>query len=330
ALGQIITDRAVSPVSAAPRNPEVTAGLLPGGAGLTPVADEPTLPLAGSGQMTPNTHPQAAAGGDSGRCAQTGAFPYQPRLEELNTALERAAAGQLGPAYPQMGTIPAGWPNLVEVPATIPCVLLKAIASVESDWHQAEYATPRGSSGYPLMPPNGCAYGVGQIATGMQQPGEIDRTLQYRIAHDYVTNAAYSAKLLAEKWRITPAIGSNDPAIAEDWYYAVWAYNTFSWINNPNNPRWDPSRPPFTGRPTDFHYPYQELVWGFAANPPAPGGAPLWTAVPLTLPDRSSFPTNPDTPPGRVSNDPQPVHSSTCPAVTIAGAFMPWVARSAP
>jgi hypothetical protein len=92
-------------------------------------------------------------------------------------------------------------------------------------------------------------------------------------------------------------VGTGNPQIAEDWYYASWAYNSWDWINNPNNNctviPWDPincqgkknpSRPPFDGSQDKRWYPYQELVWGYAAHPPTYNGVPLWQAVNLSLP----------------------------------------------
>jgi len=101
-------------------------------------------------------------------------------------------------------------------------------------------------------------------------------------------------------------IGNNNPYIVEDWYYAVWAYNRWGWYNNPNNSRFDPYRGVWLcGQGQDrTKWPYQELIWGCAANPPGPE---FWNPVPLTLPDRADL--NSDPPPTHIDT-PQPSHGS--------------------
>jgi hypothetical protein len=84
-----------------------------------------------------------------------------------------------------------------------------------------------------------------------------------------------------------------DPAIIENWYYAVWAYNGFTGpganqSNHPLDPQFsDWPRPAFqcSGDQQRNRYPYQELVWGCMANPPSAAGQRLWEPVPATLPN---------------------------------------------
>lgn len=203
-------------------------------------------------------------------CAQTGVTDaYQPQVWEVAAAMDQAAANQ--PRFDQYTTIPdlgKGWPNPTPVPGTVPAILLKAIGQVESSWYQAAYAVPRGGFGPPLTPSGGCAYGVMQIASGMTRPGELPPDVQRRIAREYAYNIARGAVMLGYKWRFTPAVGSNDPAVPEHWYFAVWAYNSWSYLNNPNNPNYPWPRPPFDGSQPRKNYPYQELVYGYANNPP--------------------------------------------------------------
>ena len=77
----------------------------------------------------------------------------------------------------------------------------------------------------------------------------------------------------------------------ENWYFAVWGYNGFTGpgANRSNHPL-DPiygswPRTPYSCGPTGdgkghnrANYPYQELVFGCAANPPVVDGKPLWQA----------------------------------------------------
>ncbi|MDO8672873.1 MAG: transglycosylase SLT domain-containing protein [Dehalococcoidia bacterium] len=250
----------------------------------------------------------SALGGDTG-CANTGVLDaYQPTVSQLSNALASAGAGSLGPDYEPLGDLWAGYPNPSLVPASIPCTILKSIAYVESGWRQASSA-PRGSTGLPLVSYS-CGYGIMQITSPMTSPGLIDAAKQRLIARDYIFNVSYGAKMLVDKWNATPAIGNNNPAVLEDWYFAVWAYNNWSWQNNPNNPSYDPFRPPYSGSAGQNYtqYPYQELIWGRAANPPTIDGTVAWTPVNITLPDRGLI-ANPAT---RIIVDPQPTHTESC------------------
>ncbi|MBI2863049.1 MAG: hypothetical protein HYX94_00605 [Chloroflexi bacterium] len=252
-----------------------------------------------------------AIGGDSG-CANTGVQDaYQPRVMELSNALASAASGNLGTNYEPIGSLWSGYPNQSLVPASIPCTILKSIAYIESGWRQASTA-PRGSSGEPLVSYS-CGYGVMQITSPMTAPGPgsglLDPARQQRVAREYTFNVSYGAKMLVDKWNWTPVIGGNNPAILENWYYAVWAYNGWTWKNNPNNPSYDPFRPQYNGSPGQSYlqYPYQELVWGRAANPPTIDGIVAWTRADITLPPSNQI-TNP---PGQIA-DPQLTHTETC------------------
>jgi len=242
-------------------------------------------------------------------CAVDGATAYQPYVNEMTEAFHQAGSGTLGPGYPSLPLIETGAGTQ---PGSVPCVILKAVAFVESSWRQAEN-TDRGSYGPALV--SSCGYGVMQITSGMGTPAGPDNqpsSDQYNIATDYKFNIGWGAKMLVEKWNLgdywEATIGDRNPAIAENWYYAVWAYNYYGWPNNPNNPNFPWPRPAFDGSQSRTNYPYQELVWGYAAYPPSIGGVQLWDPVPLTLPERSSI-TNP---PGWIPT-PQPFNQSPCP-----------------
>ena len=236
-------------------------------------------------------------------CAVTGSSSYQPLISEAITAFHNAGSNNLGPGYPSLPSLEGG-------STSIPCVLLKAIAYVESSWHQARWFIPRGSTGETVVS-SSCGYGVMQITSGMQNPGDLPVDVQQKIAEDYVYNIGWGAKMLADKWNVGDyfgaTVGNRDPAVAENWYYAVWAYHYWGWRNNPNNPDFDPLRVPFDGSQNRTNYPYQELVWGFAAHPPSEGGTQLWEAIPLTLPPREAI----GNPPGWIDT-PQPSHQSPC------------------
>lgn len=243
-------------------------------------------------------------------CAVDGSQSYQPLIAEVADAFNKAGSGVLGASYPSLPQLKAGYPNYSMVPGSAPCVILKAIGYVESSWHQATWSVARGGTGATLVS-GGCGYGIMQITSGMQTPGALPVDVQQQIAQDYVYDIAYGAKMLADKWNYAPqyrpSMGNADPAIVEDWYYTVWSYNTWGWRNNPNNPDYPSVRPSFDGSQSRTNYPYQELVWGYAANPPTSAGSPLWSAVPLTLPDRAAIGTTP----GWIDT-PQPSHQSPC------------------
>jgi len=108
----------------------------------------------------------------------------------------------------------------------IPSVILKSIARVESVYQQyrpdgSVFTGPRGSIG---MMQIYNAYGWFD-----------DEKLKYDI--DY--NIEAGADVLLRKWgevavRIPRTIGNMDPNILEHWYFALWAYNGWSRVNNPN------------------------------------------------------------------------------------------------
>ena len=253
-------------------------------------------------------------------CAGTNASAYQPTHHEARLALLRASAGTLGPSYPRLPPLLTGAPATTVVTGTVPCVIPQAIGWVESGWRQAS-GTARGSVGPVLTGRGGCGVGVMQTSTGMRFPGQLPRAVQLAFAGDYIYNIAYGVQLLGQKWNATPPIGNADPTIAEHWYYAVWAYNHWSWRNNPNNPDFPWPRPAYTGAQPVVNYPYQELVFGLAANPPRLNGAPLWQPVALSLPDAGAIGISPDAIP-----EPLVVHRTFC---VVPDPYIPAIAERA-
>jgi hypothetical protein len=179
----------------------------------------------------------------------------------------------------------------------IPPVLLKAIAWIESGWAQGSYdpLVQYGEVG-PTLVSHDCGYGIMQVTTGMQNVTGIPNLDQTMIGGHYAFNIARGARILADKWNMAPEfrplVGTRDPKIIENWYYALWGYNGFAFKNHPLNPAYDPGRPQYSCGPEDDGfghdrsvYPYQELVLGCAAHPPSRNGEPLWDAVEVHLPD---------------------------------------------
>ncbi|GIF26088.1 hypothetical protein BJ973_003358 [Actinoplanes tereljensis] len=223
------------------------------------------------------------------------------------------------PAYSPQALFPA--PALAgggRVPAQI---MLGIIAQESNMWQAAKYALP-GVPANPLMgnyygrdiynadssddwdiswADADCGYGLTQATDGMRIAGhektddngvKVEVALPYQtqraVALDFTANISYGLKILQEKWNQTYTAGlkvhNADPSAIENWFYAVWAYNSgfypnkndgqpwgVGWLNNPANPRYDPARHPFMSVYDDArnpqNWPYPEKVLGWAANP---------------------------------------------------------------
>jgi hypothetical protein len=142
-----------------------------------------------------------------------------------------------------------------------------------------------------------CGYGVAQVTDGMRLAGhekENETALPYdtqrAVALDFAANVAAGLQILQKKWNETRRagliVGDGDPAGLENWFFAVWAYNSgfhpntgdgspwgVGWGNNPINPRFKPDRPAFLENSSadarnPQQWPYPEKVMGFAGHPP--------------------------------------------------------------
>ncbi len=180
----------------------------------------------------------------------------------------------------------------------VPPTILKAIGWIESTWSQAAFSVPYGGIG-PALISRDCGYGIMQVTTGMQNTtGEPTRE-QLMVAAHFAYNIARGTRILVDKWNLAtefrPIVADRNPQVIEDWYYAIWSYNGFVFVNHPLNPRFPAwPRTPYSCGPFDdgfghdrSQYPYQELVLGCIAHPPEPEGGPLWQALEVTLPDLS-------------------------------------------
>ncbi|MCX4981307.1 GDSL-type esterase/lipase family protein [Streptomyces sp. NBC_00572] len=207
----------------------------------------------------------------------------------------------------------------------VPAQVLLGITAQESNMWQASRSAVPGVTGSPLIgnyygvdyydgnPANDwdvnwskadCGYGVTQVTDHMRLAGREhdkggaawDYQKQRAVALDYAANVAAGLGILVEKWNQTKRAGiqvhDGNPAKLENWFFALWAYNSgfyenvnangpwgVGWANNPANPEWDAGRLPFmetrlggedasaAARPQ--HWPYPEKVLGFAAHPPS-------------------------------------------------------------
>ncbi|MGJ7906924.1 hypothetical protein ACOQFL_10620 [Actinopolyspora sp. H202] len=201
----------------------------------------------------------------------------------------------------------------------IPAQIMLGVLTQESNMSQASWHVLPGVTGNPLIgnyygrevydedPGNDwdidfseadCGYGMSQVTdhmrlAGHEKPGGLPSwpmRKQRAVALDYATNLAAGMQILQKKWNATRRAGmtinNGDPAKIENWFYALWAYNSgfypegdhptgqwgVGWFNNPINPRYPSDRAPFleetyhdAAHPQDW--PYPEKVIGWAGHP---------------------------------------------------------------
>lgn len=236
-----------------------------------------------------------------------------PSKDEIITIFEQAGNDLLGDKGPPLPEIGSGCSNKIlskycpfcplfeMVSPFVPPYLLRIIGYVESGWKQFYLDKSDNKSKTVVSEAGDCGFGIMQITTRMQCrdpiPSSYDRD---RVAYDWIYNIGTGALFLIEKWNsLHYYIGENNPSVLDDWYYAVWAYNSgqkdvkASGVNNPNNPLYLEDRPSADSDgfdPKHYSYPYQEFVWGYANNPPpVKDGNPGWERINLTLPDPNLF-----------------------------------------
>ncbi|MFB9627395.1 hypothetical protein [Nonomuraea helvata] len=217
------------------------------------------------------------------------------------------------PAYTPQGLFP---PRALDGGGHVPAQIMMGVAVQESNtWQAARFAIP-GVTANPLIgnyfginyynsdegddwaidwAKADCGYGIMQVTDGMrlagkEKPGEtaLPVNQQRAIALDFAANIAKGLQMLQDKWNETRGAGlivnNGTAAGLENWFFAVWAYNSglhqpsgpnpwgLGWLNNPVNPRYPADRPPFME--TSYadaahpqHWPYPEKVLGFAGHP---------------------------------------------------------------
>jgi RHS repeat-associated protein len=261
----------------------------------------------------------------------------QPSNAQVNWAVQMAEQGLLsGSQYAR----PANFANMglvsyspsddfspipLDHPAgssqtTVPRSVMLGILAQESNFNQASWHALPGIPADPLIadyygaagtidqidyPNADCGYGVAQVTNGMHT---ADTNISYhgemKIANDYQENISAGLQILEDTWNqlYESGITANnaDPSKLENWYFALWAYNSgiqptaafgnttgctpgptctgpdgtwgLGWANNPRNPSYPPNRAPFlkttyadAAHPGDW--PYQERVMGWMASP---------------------------------------------------------------
>jgi MYXO-CTERM domain-containing protein len=260
-----------------------------------------------------------------GVASQPGTNPTTAEWQSIFDLVSQGPAvwGDAGPSVSDIGQ-GCGLPEpLHSVPARFPCELLEAIAMTESGWRQfCVPDTPSdevGGASRTIISFD-CGYGVVQVTSGMHA-GESPAFDRDRVAGDATYNLATGTQILAAKWKATECVGDNQPTIIEDWYTATWAYNGLAYVNNPNNPNYDPNRgvwDPAVGGAA----PYQEKVFGRMEHT---GGK--WAPTELAYPNRGDIGSagsppqlpEPDCASPTDCTNHRPVHPTSCHGTTGTG-----------
>ena len=175
-----------------------------------------------------------------------------------------------GPALP---TMCYGLCSSSNSPPHVSAAILHGVAYTESDWHQfntLDFQVNGEPAGSPLESFDG-GWGEYQQTWGMPPQCNASNNCRgdvFRIEHDQSYNIGVGIQSLIYAWNNTAGVFSNsdpnDPYKANDWFFAVWAYNG-AYGNNPNDVpssqygHWYPGAP--------FNSIYEERVWYFAAHP---------------------------------------------------------------
>ena len=258
---------------------------------------------------------------------------YQPTARQVEWAADQAVVGALTmtrPANWKQSGLPSYSPQgLFPRPALtgggrVPVQVVLGILAQESNLWQASNHALEGVTGNPLIgnyygrdiyddvegndwdihwSDADCGYGVSQVTDGMRlSDDKYTPTQQRAIGLDYAANIAAGLQILVAKWNQVKAhniqVNDGNPASLENWFMAVWAYNSgfhepvggslpwgVGWLNNPANPIYQKDRHPFLeNSPSDAahpqDWPYPEKVMGFAAwsiaKSTGPGFRPAW------------------------------------------------------
>src|SRR5450755_1568546 len=252
---------------------------------------------------------------------------YQASAPEVEWAVDEAVQGKLTntqpanlygsglPSYTPQGLFP---PPGLTGGGTIPAPVMLGVLAQESNEDQASPHAIIGQMGnfnpssnwygndgdytYVNWANSDCGYGIAQITTGMclfGAPGcsnPLSYENQLAAAVDFQANIAAGVQILEQKYNRLRALnlttnGGGDPRYVENWWYALWAYNSgmepnaangntaacspsptctdaagngmgghwgLGWVDNPVNPLYPPDRLMFLSTPLvpDGNYNY--------------------------------------------------------------------------
>ncbi len=189
------------------------------------------------------------------------------------------------------GTCPHGFVGAPHVSAAI----LHGVAYTESGWHQfntGDCCVAGEAAGTTVQSFDG---GWGEFQQTWAMPPQCYsagncRSDASRIQNSQSYNIGTGAQSLISAWNSSAGVSSksdpNDPYKANDWFFAVWAYNG-SYGNNPNDVsssvygNWYPGAP--------YRSIYEELVWYYAAHPQSTTDNYLPSLGSGLLPPQSNF-----------------------------------------
>ncbi|MFI6758189.1 hypothetical protein ACIBF5_03450 [Micromonospora sp. NPDC050417] len=236
----------------------------------------------------------------------------QPSANQVEWAVDLAVHGELkiqrpaGYLYPGSAAyVPQTLFKPVSGPQ-VPAQIMLAVLAQETNMYQASWHAVPGDTGNPLVSDYyghrawggdvevidfdeaDCGYGISQVTDGMVF-GSSRWTAQQQnaIALDYAANIAAGLQILVAKYNEVRAtnswVNNDDPRYLENWYLAVWGYNSgihaigpggygVGFFNNPANPDYPANREPFlrgslddASHPSDWTYP--EKIMGWAETP---------------------------------------------------------------
>ncbi|MGR6322824.1 hypothetical protein Q2K19_11415 [Micromonospora soli] len=242
----------------------------------------------------------------------------QPSANQVEWAVDLAVQGKLTITRPanylktgMASYTPQGLFPWSSSDPRVPAQVMLAVLAQETNMAQASWHASPGDGGNPLVSDyygtrssagwdyidyssSDCGYGISQVTDGMREdqtcavcgPGwtELQRVA---IATDYTANIAAGLQILVEKFQQVQSLGisvnTNDPRYIENWFLAVWAYNSgvhtadepgslgnygLGWYNNPANPSYPANRAPFlrldqndASHPSDWSYPERIMGW---------------------------------------------------------------------
>ena len=161
----------------------------------------------------------------------------------------------------------------------VPPMILFGMAFQESRWQQFN------ADGTTYLNKDDGGIGIMQLTGSTAGPFNHDSLMNdiaYNIDAGVQVLAGQGMQVPKGKWDATPVIGDGNGMVGreklENWYYAVWAYNSWGAVNNPN----------WTGQPKTNPTPYQELVYKWiGACPPALAG--MWVSCTLSKPTNAQI-----------------------------------------